>query len=110
MPAETAGKTRLLTLADLDGRTAAAKSVRETIAQLEGDLGGGEHLSTQERELVRGVALLSGMLTDTATRWLSGEPIDPVAKIQQTQMRLILSRVHGTLKRSGESCACSPSY
>lgn len=71
------GKTRLLCLADLDGRTRAAQAVSRVIESLTADLGGDDILSTGERLLVRKVAMAAAMSEDLAARWLSGEPVDP---------------------------------
>ena len=47
------GKVRLLTLADLDKRTTAAKRARDLIRKVHGDLGGTEHLATGEKQVVQ---------------------------------------------------------
>ena len=48
------------------------------IDEIEGDLGGGDRLSTAERQLVQRAAVLGAVLTDAESRWIDGEPIDPV--------------------------------
>ncbi|ACE92771.1 hypothetical protein RHECIAT_CH0003833 [Rhizobium etli CIAT 652] len=71
----SAGKTRLLTLHDLDGRTSAAQmayALRDAIAA---DLGGLDSLSALKRELVNSVAIMSAIVTDANARWLRGEPV-----------------------------------
>ena len=80
------GKVRLLTLDDLDGRTNAAKYVRETRDEVIGDLGGEGHLSTLERIAVDNVVLTAAMLRDAGVRWLIGQTVDPnvVATLQNT--------------------------
>ncbi|WP_326912788.1 hypothetical protein [Rhizobium johnstonii] len=68
-------KARLLTLADLDGRTSAAQmayALRDAIAS---DLGGMDSLSALKRELVNSVAIMSAIVTDANARWLRGEPV-----------------------------------
>jgi hypothetical protein len=75
--AAAAPKAKLLTLADLDGRTRAAQMVGRTIAAIEGDLGGNDHLSTGEQQIIKRAALTGAMLEDMAARWLLGEPVDP---------------------------------
>jgi hypothetical protein len=75
-PPKTIGKARLLTLDDLDRRTSAYRETRKLITDLEGDLGGGDRLSTGERQLVQRAAVLGSMLADTEGRWIEGEPID----------------------------------
>jgi hypothetical protein len=53
---------RLLTLADLDGRTNAAKAARALIADLESDLGGADRLSARERAFVVRAAVTGAMV------------------------------------------------
>jgi hypothetical protein len=50
---EIDGKYRLVSLDNLDGRTAAAKHAKSLIEAFENDLGGKDQLSTAESELVR---------------------------------------------------------
>jgi hypothetical protein len=78
-PSKAGGKTRLLTLGDLDRRTAAYRETRKLIDEIEGDLGGGDRLSTGERQLVQRAAVLGAVLTDVESRWIAGEPIDTTA-------------------------------
>jgi hypothetical protein len=70
-------KTRLLTLNDLDQRTRAFQAVTKTIAAIESDLGGSEHLSVAEQQIITRAAIVGGMLEDMGVRWLSGETVDP---------------------------------
>ncbi len=70
------GKTRLLTLDDLDGRTRAAQHVKDTRLEVIADLGGDDRLSSLERAAVDHVSLLDAMTKDAGARWLMGEPID----------------------------------
>jgi hypothetical protein len=70
-------KTRLLTLADIDGRTSAYKETRRLIDEMiESDLGGSAALSTGEKQLVQRAAVLGAVLTDIESRWIEGQPID----------------------------------
>jgi hypothetical protein len=70
-------KTRLMSLSDLDGRTAAYKETRRLIDEMiESDLGGSAALSTGEKQLVQRAAVLGAVLTDIETRWIEGQPID----------------------------------
>ncbi|CAD7044722.1 hypothetical protein REJC140_03858 [Pseudorhizobium endolithicum] len=69
-------KVRLKTLADLDRRTLAAKAVYALRDAIVSDLGGREHLSAMQLELIDNVALLGAMLKDSAASYLSGEPVD----------------------------------
>lgn len=72
-----AGKVRLLTLDDLDGRSRAAQFVRDTRQDVVADMGGVEQLSTLERIAVDNAVLTAAILKDAGIRWLKGEPIDP---------------------------------
>jgi hypothetical protein len=88
---EAEPKTKLLTLADLDGRTRAAQVVKQTISAIVADLGGDEHLSTGEHEIVKSAAVTGAMCESLAARWLLGEPIDPgqYATLSNAQRRLL---------------------
>lgn len=74
--AKQGGKTRLLTLDDLDGRTRAAQHVKDTRQEVIADLGGENGLSSLERAAVDHVSLLDAMTKDAGARWLMGEPIE----------------------------------
>lgn len=75
-PPDTGTKVRLLSLADLDGRSTAAKSARALIVQLESDLGGADRLSAGERVLVHRAAVATAMAEHFEAQWLSGRPVD----------------------------------
>jgi hypothetical protein len=47
------------------------------IERVAADLGGTDRLSTAEQQLVRHAAITGAMIEDMATRWLSGQPVDP---------------------------------
>ena len=69
-------KTALITISDLDGRTGAAKRVRELVRAIESDLGGSDHLSATQRQLVQRAAVMSAIAEDFEVRWASGQPVD----------------------------------
>jgi len=75
--AKPAGKVRLLSLDDVDGRTVAYRRCVDLISHIERDLGGVRQLSTAQQQLVRHAALTAAMLEDLGSRWLAGQPIDP---------------------------------
>ena len=75
-PSKAAGKMRLLTLGQLDGRTAAARRARELIEAIELDLGGGDRLSEGSRQLVQRAAVLGTFIESCEAQWLGGEPVD----------------------------------
>ena len=81
---------RLLSLEDLDRRTASYRKTAELIDRVEADLGGADRLSTAEQQIVRHAALTGAMLEDLGTRWLNGEPIDPAlfATLSNSERRL----------------------
>jgi len=86
-----ASKLRLLTLDQLDHRTAAAKRCRDLIGAIELDLGGSDRLSTSERQIIQRAAITGAVLEDIETRWLAGDPIDPAlyATLGNAQRRLL---------------------
>lgn len=85
-----AAKTRLLSIEDLDRRTASYRKTAELIDRVEADLGGADRLSTAEQQIIRHAALTGAMLEDLGTRWLNGEPIDPAlyATLSNSERRL----------------------
>ena len=84
-------KVRLLTLADLDKRTTAAKRARDLINSVTADLGGVDNLGVGERQVIQRAVLLGVMAEDIESRWLLGEAVDPVilATISNAQRRLL---------------------
>ena len=99
MPADTpemqvgngGGKTRLLSLHDLDRRTAAYRRTVDLIEAIEGDLGGADQLSTGQRQIVQRIGLMCALSESLEARWLSGEEIDPAiyCAIANAQKRLL---------------------
>lgn len=74
-PAEpSSGKLKLITFSDLDGRTVAARRVREIVDNLSSDLG--NDLTEGQRQLVRRASLLATILESSETKLLIGEPVD----------------------------------
>jgi hypothetical protein len=70
-------KVRLLSLHDLDRRTAAYKRTMDLIEQIEADAGGHDRLSTGERQIIQRAAVTAALAEHLETQWLSGEEIDP---------------------------------
>lgn len=94
MQTDTPGdKVRLLTLADLDGRTAAAKRARGLVEAVAADLGGELHLTAAQRELVTRAAVLGAVLQDSEVRMLAGEDVDLSGYLQaiNVQRRVLTS-------------------
>jgi hypothetical protein len=71
-----ATKPQLLTRDQLDGRTNAAKVFDRLVADIEGDLGGREQLTTIERALVEGFAGAALSLYHLNTQLALGQNID----------------------------------
>ena len=90
-PIETDTKTKLRSLADLDGRTLAARTAKALIAELAEDMGGADRLSAGERSLIHRAALAGAMAEDMETAWLSGQPVDVAAytALVNVQRRLL---------------------
>jgi hypothetical protein len=86
-------KVRLLTLADLDQRTTAAKRAATLIKRITGDLGGQDRLATGEQQIIQRAAFLGVLAEDVESRWLLGEDIDAtvLATIANAQRRLLES-------------------
>src|SRR5260370_22991865 len=67
-----AQKVRLVTLADIDGRTLAAKRAHSIVAAIEADVG--TYLSAAERQLAQRAGVLGTFLENAEARWISGHP------------------------------------
>jgi len=87
------GKVRLMTIADLDRRTGAAKRAHGLIKAIHEDLGGEDRLATGERQIVQRAALLGVLAEDFEARWLLGQAIDTgtLCAIGNAQRRLFES-------------------
>lgn len=86
-----ASKKRLLTIADLDGRTNAAKTAKALIAEIESDLGGGDRLTAGEKAIVARAAVTTAMIEHMETAWLLGQGLDTNAytALVNVQRRLL---------------------
>ena len=58
------GRTRFITLADLDGRTRAARNARDIAAAMTADLGGEQDLTEAQRQLIQRAATLGALIED----------------------------------------------
>jgi hypothetical protein len=87
-------KERLLDLSDLDQRTNAAKLAQQVKAEIIGDLGGEDQLSTLERLAAGHAALAAAVVQDSYARWLKGEQI-ALAELATVQNAFL--RVAGSL-------------
>ncbi|EKF43481.1 hypothetical protein NA8A_05598 [Nitratireductor indicus C115] len=70
-------KARLLSLDDLDKRTAAARYAFDLRDSVIADLGGEGSLSAIKLEMASSLAVMSAMISDASARFLRGEQIDP---------------------------------
>jgi hypothetical protein len=68
------GKVTLMTFADLDGRTLAARRARQLVGAIEDDLGG--DLTVSQRQLATNAAILGAMIESMSARWLQGGTVD----------------------------------
>src|ERR1035437_8448044 len=74
-PSKSTGKVRLLSLAELDGRTVACRRARELVEAIEADLGGADRLSEGSRQLVRRAAVLGVFIENSEAAWLAGQEV-----------------------------------
>lgn len=84
------GKVQLLTRANLDSRTKAAKRFDAIAQGIANDLGGEEHLSTIQRHLVEGFAGCALHVQDLNARLLLGAQVDLTehSQVLSTMVRL----------------------
>ncbi|WP_301004808.1 hypothetical protein [Mesorhizobium sp.] len=73
-PSKGAGKARLVTLGDLDKRTAAAKQALEFRDLLISERGG-DDIGALRLAIIEDVACVSAIIRDAQVRWLKGEQI-----------------------------------
>src|ERR1044072_8249569 len=86
-------KIRLVAINQLDGRTTAARRVRELTAALISDLGGADHISTGQSQLVQRADVLGAVIEDFETRWGAGETVDMAAYLStiNAQRRVLVT-------------------
>jgi hypothetical protein len=73
-----AGKVTVMSLADLDGRTNAARRAKEVIGELEREYGSSEDLPVEQRMRIVDLAILNAMSEDLAVKFFLGEPVDRI--------------------------------
>ena len=88
-----AGKLRLLSVEDLDGRTRAARRARSLVDQIEGDCGGADRMTAAQRQLAQRAAIMGAFLEDMETTALAGGQIDLPAYLALTnaQRRVLVN-------------------
>jgi len=69
-------KRNLLTLKGLGHRSPAYRATKQLIREIEADLGGAEHLSAAERQMVQHGAVLGAIAQDYEARYLMGRQPD----------------------------------
>jgi hypothetical protein len=74
-----AGKLRLLTLDDLDGRTRAKQRAEELRESLISERGGIDRLDVMRVAHTASWAILTAMIEDQCARFLMGEAVEPSA-------------------------------
>jgi hypothetical protein len=70
------GKLKLITLSDMDRRTAAYQKTAELISAISQDLGGDDQISASEQQLIQRGAVLGAVAEHIETLWLAGGEID----------------------------------
>ena len=70
------GKAQLLTLADLDGRTLAARRAKGLVEEFQTDLGGADRITGAQREMVTRAAVLGAVIQHHEARMLTGKRVD----------------------------------
>src|SRR5262252_8413274 len=86
----TAGKLRLVTIGDLDGRTKASRRARELAATFEEELGG--NLSAAQRLAVERAAALTALAEDARVRHLAGDAgvtLEDVVRVGNASSRAV---------------------
>jgi len=89
--AKAAGKVRLLSLANLDGRTLARKKTDALVAAFTAELGGGE-LSVTARIAVERAARMLALAEDSAARRLGGDlsvSLDDITRTDNAAARAV---------------------
>ena len=94
-------KLHLLTLDNLDGRTAAVKYVRELESQITVDLGG--DLTAAQRALLQRAVVYCAILADQEARWISGEPL-PFKRVLLSYKRIKSAAVDTRIGAKAKAC------
>jgi hypothetical protein len=67
---------RLLTIKGLGYRSPAYRETKQLVAEIEADLGGAEHLSAMERQMIQHGAVLGAIAQDMEAKYLLGQRVD----------------------------------
>jgi hypothetical protein len=89
---DTCRKIKLRSLADLDGRTTAARNALNLRDAIADDLGGRANLSAAQHSIVTSAAMIGAMLEDQAAKYISGGKVEPAvfAMLANAQRRLLV--------------------
>jgi hypothetical protein len=91
---------RLKTLAALDSRTHAAIKAKALISALESDLGGPEHVTVAERQIVQHAGVLGAVIEHQEALWLAGEEVDETALLAAVNCQRRLLETVGLQRRA----------
>lgn len=97
-----ATRPQLLTRAQLDGRTSAAKALDKLVADIEADLGGRDQLSTIELALIEAFAGATVTLQHLNTRLALGQEIDLSQHAQAVSSMVRVASRLGLQRRARE--------
>jgi hypothetical protein len=97
-----ATQPQLLTRAQLDGRTSAAKALDKLVADIEADLGGRDPLSTIELALIEAFAGATVTLQHLNTRLALGQEIDLSQHAQAVSSMVRVASRLGLQRRARE--------
>jgi nucleotide-binding universal stress UspA family protein len=106
-----AGKLRLVTVADLDGRTRASRRARELATTFAEEIGGS--LSSAQRLAVERAAALSALAEDARVRHLAGDTsvsLEDIVRIDNASARAVKALGLGARKREQKPGAALAEY
>ncbi|MBR0882237.1 hypothetical protein JQ608_34865 [Bradyrhizobium liaoningense] len=84
---KTVARHKLMTVEDLDMRTAGARKAAEFRDGLLAERGGADRLSLLRKSSIGTLAVLNAMIEDLLSRWLAGQEIDHAALISLINSR-----------------------
>ena len=105
-----AGKLRLMSLDNLDSRTAAARRARELVDSIASDLGGEDHLTEGTRQLARRAAVLGAMIEHHECIMLAGGNVDFAEYLQAVNVQRRVLATVGLERRSRDVTPSPEAY
>jgi hypothetical protein len=103
-------KPHMMSLADLDNRTNAAKAARALIEAIESDLGGADSLSAGQRTLAARAGVMTAFIEDMETRWIMGGELDVAAYSSLSNVLSRTLRILGLQRQSKDITGDLQSY